>query len=121
MAIKQGATGQFVIIVSCNNNIKIYRCLVRDNNGEIMVTETLSVQFEEHFGLPFGSHYIVCKIGQLQPASYNFTEVTVITHNTSLERGIIEKKKDFPGAIENHNFRLRFSIILNTSSSIKWN
>lgn len=95
---------------------------MRDNNGEIMVTETLSVQFEEHFDLPFGSHYIVCKIGQLQqPASYNFTKVTVITHNTSLEQDIIDKKKDFPGARENHTSRHRFSIILNNSSSIKWN
>ena len=94
---------------------------MRDNNGEIMVTETSSIQFKEHFGLSFGSHNIVCKIGQLQPGSYNFTKVTVITHNTSLEQDIIDKKKDFPGARENHTSRHRFSIILNNSSSIKWN
>ena len=81
---------------SCSS-IKISRCLVEDNDGNIAVTETSTVQFKEHFGLPFGSHYIICKIPQMHPGSYNWTKVTIIKHDPSLQKDIIDKRKDFPG------------------------
>ena len=78
-------------------NITIFRCLVKDNDGNITVTETATVQFKEHFGLPFGSHYIICKIDQMQLGSYNWTKVSVIKHEPSLQQDIIDKRKAFPG------------------------
>ena len=70
---------------------------MEDNDGNITVTETSTVQFKEHFGLPFGSHYIICKIDQMRPGSYNWTRVTVIKHDPSLEQEIVAKRKPFPG------------------------
>jgi len=72
------------------------RCLLEGEDGNRIVTKTSAVQFKEHFGLAYGSHYIICKIPQMQPGSYNWTKVTVIKQDPSMEDDVVNKRKAFP-------------------------
>ena len=74
-----------------------FRCLLEGEDGSRIVTKTSAVQFKEHFGLAYGSHYIICKIPQMQPGSYNWTKVTVIKQDPSMEDDVVNKRKAFPG------------------------
>ena len=74
-----------------------FRCLLEGEDGNRIVTKTSAVQFKEHFGLAYGSHYIICKIPQMQPGSYNWTKVTVIKQDPSMEDDVVNKRKAFPG------------------------
>ena len=82
---------------SFNSIMLCFRCLLEGEDGNRIVTKTSAVQFKEHFGLSYGSHYIICKIPQMHPGSYNWTKVTVIRQDPSMEDDIVTNRKAFPG------------------------